>query len=262
MAETPGKSSGRVKPSEPRRKAPASEAKGVALTAAQALQAAEQATGDAIAQPETPAAVPLVTAAPMPLEPSEELGQPAPAAEPISAAPIETTKPEAAAEPAPAAVEGTNIMNEVLEAGKKYSEDAKARFQSAFADINEKAKAGVEKSTKALEEISDLAKGNVEALVESSRIAVKGVETLGQDAAEYGRLSFEKATATMKSLAAVKTPAEFFQLQSELFSSAFDGFAREAAKNSETVLKLAGEVVQPLSSRVSVVTEKVKSLAA
>ena len=74
--------------------------------------------------------------------------------------------------------------------------------------------------------------------------------------------SFESATATMKSFASVKSPTEFFQLQSELLSSTFDSFAKESAKSSEAMLKLAGDVVQPISSRISLVTEKVKSLAA
>jgi len=157
---------------------------------------------------------------------------------------------------------GTEIMNDVMETTKKFAEEAKTRFESAFSEISEKAKVGVEKSSKAFEEFSDLAKGNVEAIVESGKIATKGVETMGQDAAEYGRVTFEKASAALKSFAAVKTPAEFFQLQSELLSSTFDAFAKETAKNSEAFLKLAGDVAQPISSRVSIVTEKVRSIAA
>lgn len=170
---------------------------------------------------------------------------------------------ETVAEPAEQAVQkGKETMSDVLETTKKYTDEAKERFQSAFSEISEKAKVGVEKSTKAFEEFSDIAKGNVEAIVESGKIATKGVEALGQGAAEYGRLSFEKASAAMKSLAAVKSPTEFFQLQSELLSSNFDSFAKESAKASEAMLKLAGDVVQPLSTRVSVVTEKVRSLSA
>lgn len=157
---------------------------------------------------------------------------------------------------------GTELMSDVIETTKKYTEEAKERFQSAFAEMSEKAKAGVEKSTKAFEELNDIAKGNVEAFVESGKIASKGLESLGQEAAEYGRVSFEKASAAMKSFAAVKSPTEFFQLQSELLSGAFDAFAKESAKNSEAMLKLAGDVAQPISTRVSVVTEKVRSIAA
>jgi phasin family protein len=120
----------------------------------------------------------------------------------------------------------------------------------------------MEKSSKAFEEMGDLTKGNLEAIVESSKIAAKGVESLSQGAADFGRKSFEKTSATMKSFASVKTPAEFFQLQSELMSSMLDSFASESAKSSEAMLKLASEISQPLSNRVSVVTEKMKSIAA
>jgi len=153
-------------------------------------------------------------------------------------------------------------MTDAMETAKTYAEEAKTRIQGAMAEMNDKTKAAMEKSAKALEELGDLTKGNLEAIVESSKIAAKGVETLSQDAAEFGRKSFEKTSATLKSFAAVKTPAEFFQLQSELLSSTFDAFAAEASKTSEAMLKLAGDVSQPISSRVSVVTDKIKSLAA
>ncbi|CAH0353062.1 MAG: TIGR01841 family phasin [Sphingobium sp.] len=299
MADAPKRKVGRPA------KLPVTGGKGVELTARQALQAAEKATGPAAkpvakatpvkaapakAAPVTQAApkAPVVAkVAPKPMPVTKDAA-PAPVAKsPVEEAPV-VKKPVAAtvALPvaAPAAVaaptedktptpeleksfptataEGTNAMNDVIENTKKYTEEAKTRFQSAFSEMNEKAKTSVEKSTKAVEEMTEIAKGNVEALVESGKIAAKGIEAMGQDAAEYSRMSFEKASATMKSLAAAKSPAEFFQLQSEMLSSAFDAFAKESAKTSEAIIKLAGEVAQPLSSRVSVVTDKVKSLAA
>lgn len=179
----------------------------------------------------------------------------------VEAAPKpEEKKPETITSPIPAAAEeGTMIMTDAIETTKKVAADAKEKFQAMFGDFNEKAKVAVEKSSKMLEEVNELTKGNVEAVVESGKIAAKGAEALGQEAAEYSRKSFEKATATLKNFASVKSPTEFFQLQSEFFSSAFDTMASEASKNSEAVLKLAGDVVQPLSTRFSVVSEKVKS---
>ena len=168
-------------------------------------------------------------------------------------------------EPALAEAETTKgilIMTDAIETAKTYAEEAKSRFQGAVAEMNEKAKVAVEKSTKAMEEISELTKGNFDAMVESSKIATKGIETLSQEAVEYGRKSFEKSTATFKSFAAVKTPAEFFQLQSDLLSASLDSFASVAAKNSEAMIKLAGDVSKPISNRVAIVTDKVKSLAA
>ncbi|OYW88598.1 MAG: hypothetical protein B7Z20_02135 [Sphingobium sp. 32-64-5] len=166
--------------------------------------------------------VPETPTAPAAATPPEPPMAVPPAAEPV-------------AEPAEQAVQkGTETMSDVIETTKKYTDEAKERFQSAFSEMSEKAKAGVEKSTKAFEEFSDIAKGNVEAIVESGKIATK----------------------------AAKSPTEFFQLQSELLSSNFDAFAKESAKASEAMLKLAGDVVQPISTRVSVVTEKVRTFAA
>jgi hypothetical protein len=194
-------------------------------------------------------------------EPAPVSVEPVAAEHPIA---IEETTTTEAAPVAVAALtqEGTQDMNDTIETARSFTEESKNRIQTMIADMNDKAKAAMEKSTKIAEDMSEIAKGNMEAVVESSRIAAKGVEAFGQDAAEYSRKHFEKATTVFKSFASVKSPAEFLQLQSELFTSAFDNLASETAKNSEAMLKLAGDIAQPISSRVAVVTEKVKSFAA
>ena len=136
------------------------------------------------------------------------------------------------------------------------------RFQAAFGEINERAKAATEKTAKIAEELTDLTRGNVEALVASSKVAAKGVEILSQDAAEYGRKSFEEASATLKSFAEVKSATDFFKLQGDFARAAFDSAVAESARLSETVLKLAGDVAEPITSRYTVAAERVKTLAA
>ncbi|WP_374549752.1 phasin family protein [Sphingobium yanoikuyae] len=276
---------------------PVAKSGSATLSASEALKAAESALGEKPA-PKKPAprkpvakAAPVKAPAPKPVakKPAPVAAAEAPAAEPapvadpvavvaattaVDAAPepiVEDVEAVVAPEPVSApktkaktlpATEGTLIMNDILETGKKFAEDTKAKMETAYADLNEKAKAGVEKSTKAMEELSDIAKGNVEALVESGKIAAKGFETLGQEAVDYSRKSFEKATASIKSFSTAKTPTEFFQLQSQFLSSSFDEFTKEAAKSSEAFMKLAGDISQPLTARVTLVTDKVKSLAA
>jgi phasin family protein len=153
-------------------------------------------------------------------------------------------------------------MNEAIETTKKFAEDTKARVDTIISEMNDRAKVAMEKSSKAIEEFNDIAKGNIEAVVESSKIAAKGFEALGQNAAEYSRSSFERTSATLKSFASVKSPAEFFQLHSELVTNTLDNLASETARNSEVLLKLAGDIAQPISSRVAVVSDKMKALAA
>ncbi len=136
------------------------------------------------------------------------------------------------------------------------------QFTAAFGDVNARAKDAFEKGTKIAEEIADLTRGNVEALVASSKVAAKGVETLSQDAAEYGRKSFEDASATLKSFAEVKSATDFFKLQSDYARSAFDAAVAESARVSEAFIKLAGDAAEPITSRYTVAAERVKTLAA
>jgi phasin family protein len=140
-----------------------------------------------------------------------------------------------------------NIMEATI---KNAAEKAKTLFTDANA-----------KGTQTFAEINEFGKGNIEAIVESGKIAAKGVEAFGQDTAEYGRRQFESATAALKSLSSVKSPTDFFKLQSDYFRSSFDSLVAQTSKNTETMLKLAGDVAQPIQNRVAVAVEKVKVAA-
>lgn len=139
---------------------------------------------------------------------------------------------------------------------------AAEQIKTVVTEANDRAKTAMEKSAKVIEELAELGRGNVEAFVASSKVAAKGVESFSQDAANYSRKSFEDATAVFKSFADVKSPTDFFKLQGDFARSAFDSAVAESARVSETVLKLAGDVAEPLTSRYAVAAERVKTLAA
>jgi phasin family protein len=160
---------------------------------------------------------------------------------------------------------GTSIMNkqinDTIEMNREAGKVAAEKFQAAFGDVNERAKTAMEKSGRLMEEMTDLGRGNVEALVASSKIAARGVETLSQDVAEFGRRSFEEASANLKSFAEVKSPTDFFRMQSEFARAQFDAMIAESSKMSEAMIKLAGEVAEPITNRYTVAAERVKTIA-
>jgi hypothetical protein len=147
----------------------------------------------------------------------------------------------------------------------KVTETAQAateQFTAVIGEANERAKTAMEKSAKVVEELAELARGNVEAFVASSKVAAKGVETMSQSAAEFGRKSIEGATQAFKSFGDIKSATDFFKLQGDFARSTFDSAVAESARVSENVLKLAGDVAEPLTSRYTVAAERVKTLAA
>jgi len=136
-----------------------------------------------------------------------------------------------------------------------------AGFQDAITEAQAKAKAAFEKSTSALGEVSDFAKGNVEAVVESGKIFAEGVQGLGSELVAEGRSAFEAMTGDIKELAAAKSPTDFFKLQSDLVRKNFDTAVANGSKNSEALLKLFSDTFAPISGRVSIAVEKARSAA-
>jgi len=135
------------------------------------------------------------------------------------------------------------------------------KTQALFTDANDRAKGAMEKGQQMLGEMNEFGKGNLEALVESSKIAARAMETLGQDAAAYARKSFEEASAAARTLATVKSPAEFMKLQGDFMRQSFDAMVAETSRSTEAMLKLAGEVAQPISNRVALAADKIKVAA-
>ncbi len=168
----------------------------------------------------------------------------------------------AAAATATAANTTTRIPNEGTRIMKKETAQVADRLQAVFGDVNERARTQIERNTRIAEEMTELSKGNVEAMVASTKIVAKGLETVGQEVAEYSRKSFEDASAALKSFTEVKSATDFFRLQSDFARSQFDGLVAESSKLSETMIKLAGDVAEPLASRYSVAAERVKAVAA
>jgi phasin family protein len=156
----------------------------------------------------------------------------------------------------------TKQTKDAVETGIEAGKAAAEQIKTAFEATNERAKTAMEKSTKIVEELAELTRGNVEAIVASSKVAAKGVEGLSQDAANFSRKSFEDASAAFKSFTDVKSATDFFKLQGDFARSAFDAAVAQSARVSETVLKLAGDVAEPLTSRYTVAAERVKTLAA
>ena len=111
-------------------------------------------------------------------------------------------------------------------------------------------------------ELADLYRGNVEAFVEASKIAATGAQSIGQDMVAKSRDGLEQSANSVRTFAEAKSPTELLQLQSDFARTAFDRFVEESSALTESVVKLAGEAIQPLSNRASANVERLNKIAA
>jgi phasin family protein len=166
------------------------------------------------------------------------------------------TATKAAAKKAPASLKDT-----IMAKTQNIAEDFTAKIQDAVADAQDRAKAAFEKGNEFASEGAEFAKGNVEALVESTKILAAGLQDMGKVYVAEGKSAIETLTADVKELAAVKSPADFFKLQGEILRRNFDAAVASGSKNSEKVVKLANDAFAPIQDRVSLAIEKVKQAA-
>lgn len=141
----------------------------------------------------------------------------------------------------------------------KTAEDAMANGKAAMEQITVKSKEAVEQSMKSLDEMTDMARGNVEALLASARAASAGIEAIASHVADLSRTRFDEASTAMKAMTAAKTPNELMQLQSDFAKGQFDAAVGEFSKMTEMMVKLAGEVMEPMQNRIAIATDKLKT---
>lgn len=137
-----------------------------------------------------------------------------------------------------------------------------APLQTIFAEANERSQELVKRSQKVAEELADLARANVEAVVEAGRVAAEGARSIGQDVVASSRDNVEQAADAIRSLAEAKSPTEYLQLQGEFARASFDRAVAETSKLTESLVKLAGEAFQPLSNRATANAERFNTLVA
>jgi phasin family protein len=137
-----------------------------------------------------------------------------------------------------------------------------APFQTILTEANDRGQELVKRSQKVAEELADLARANVEAVVEAGRVATEGARTIGQDVVAKQRDGFEQAADAIRSLAEAKSPTEYLQLQGDFARASFDRAVAETSKLTESLVKLAGEAFQPLSNRASANAERFNTLVA
>ncbi len=199
-----------------------------------------------------------------------------PAAQPVTAAAAETAAPVTAStvisiatalnplklakEPimATAFESTTDAVKNTVNTLNAQTEAAVNNSKAAMEQVAAKSKEAVEASMKSLDELSDMTRANVDALIASARVATAGVEQVMTHLTEVSKKSFEETTAMVKGLAAAKTPNELMQLQSDFAKAQFDEAVAQYSKLSEMMVKLAGDVMEPVQNQVAVATDKMK----
>jgi phasin family protein len=144
---------------------------------------------------------------------------------------------------------------------KEIPMDVTATVTDAVNGAQEKAKEAFTRTSAMFGEYGEFARGNVDALVESGKILASGLQDLGNKFVVDSKAAFETTVADVKELSSVRSPTDFFKLQTELLRRNFDSAVSYGSKTSEAMLKLTNDVIAPISGRVTLAVDKVRKAA-
>ena len=164
--------------------------------------------------------------------------------------------PPVASKPKPTIIQ----LKEKIMATAKTADFTKP-FADAVGELQAKTKEAYEKGTAYAGEMTDFAKGNVEALVESGKVLSAGMQDVGKTYVGEAKAAYETLTADMKEMAAIKSPTELFQLQGKIARRNFDSALAFSSKTGDSILKLYADAFAPISGRVSLAAEKISKAA-
>lgn len=146
-------------------------------------------------------------------------------------------------------------MSDKFAAAAKSMEDAVAQAKTQIEGLVKAQQEQFEKASaqvlKSYDEMTALAKENVDAVVQSGTIVAKGAEQAGKQVAAFTQSSFEKSVASSKALFAVKSLNELIELQSAYAKQTLDTIVAESTKLQELSLKITTDAIAPINARVN-----------
>ena len=145
---------------------------------------------------------------------------------------------------------------ERLQEGAKTFQDASERLSTAG---NQAFRETVERSLETLNQLNEVSKKNLEAVVASVGAATRGAEALGAQAMSYSKSSVEQGMDAARALSAVKSVQEAVELQTNFARTALETYLSEMNRMSETVAASVKDSLAPLNERATSAMETLQS---
>jgi phasin family protein len=130
------------------------------------------------------------------------------------------------------------------------------QYQQAVAITQTQAKKASTMMFKGYDELNQLNKANLDAVVASTTTFAKGFEAISRELMSFAQGSIEANVSKSKKVFGVKSLQDLFELQSDLARSNFDSLMSQSAKLTELSVQVTNEAFEPLQARAQASVEQ------
>jgi hypothetical protein len=129
------------------------------------------------------------------------------------------------------------------------TEQAITMAKASFEQVATKSREAMAQNLKTVDVITEMTRGNFDALLESSRLASGGFQAIAQEVADHSKQSLARTTAAAQALAKARTAPELMKLQSEFARAEFSTAIAEVTKLSQEMFKTMTAIFEPLQKQ-------------
>jgi len=141
------------------------------------------------------------------------------------------------------------------------TEAAISMAKAAFEEVANTSRDAMERALKTVDTITGMSRGNVDALLQSSRVASGGLQDIAREVSNFSRNNFDKTLAAAQELTHAKTSPELMNLQSEFAKAQFTSAIDEISSLAESMFKIMSDIFEPLQ-RQALIAAQIKDLMA
>jgi phasin family protein len=163
-----------------------------------------------------------------------------------------------------AAEKAVKVGKETAEKAMRAGTEAVTKvYDQALSAAKETVQKTFPQAAARFEELAGLQRANLEAVFAAGTLAMKNAETLSEEVLAFNKKAMEEGVANAKKLFECKTVQEMVELQTDLACAQLESMLSQGTKMTDLALKMAGEIAEPMQSRIGETVEKLgKPLAA
>jgi phasin family protein len=139
------------------------------------------------------------------------------------------------------------------------TEQAITMAKASFDQIAARSREAMEQSMKTVNVVTEMTRGNVDALLESSRVASGAFQEIAKDVVAYSNQSLERTASAVRTMSHAKTAPELMKLQSEFARAEFSTAISEVTKLSQLMFQTMTAIFEPLQKQ-AITAAQIKDL--
>ncbi len=157
---------------------------------------------------------------------------------------------------------GSNAVKDLIASGSSEVQRAHEKMYEMSRESANNVARSADMMTKAMYEVINIYRDNVEACLECSSTMTGLAKSLGQEASDYINKSFSDQVELSKEAFSCRTFNDMIELQNKVMKQSMDNYFGECMKMYNMMFECATEALEPINQRVSDATEQVSRLIA